>query len=146
MNISYLEIGLKSSIFGLSYQLHSSSAYCARVLFKLSKYPSIEVLNSKSLSLQWKKFFGFRFQFFCEWCHKWGRFLAILAHVTWRRAQLLDGSISLKCLLETRLEYELFEPLINFLAFLVQQLWFKINRVTNHLISRLIANFLVFRS
>jgi len=30
------------------------------------------------------------FQFFCEWCHKCGRFLA---HVTWLRTQLLDGSI-----------------------------------------------------
>jgi len=25
----------------------------------------------------------FRFLFFCEWCHKWGRFLTILAQVTW---------------------------------------------------------------
>jgi len=32
--------------------------------------------------------------------------LAILAHVTWPRAQLLDGSISLKFSLETRLESE----------------------------------------
>jgi len=37
------------------------------------------------------KFF-FWFWVFCEWRHKWGRFLAILAHVTWSRAQLLDGS------------------------------------------------------
>jgi len=48
--------------------------------------------------------------------------LAILAHVTWPRAQLLDESISLKLSLETRLESESFEPLINFLAFLVQKL------------------------
>jgi len=25
----------------------------------------------------------------CEWWHKWGRFLAILAHGTWPRVQLL---------------------------------------------------------
>jgi len=45
-----------------------------------------------------------------------------LAHVTWPRAQLLDGTISLKLSLETRLESESFEPLINFLVFLVQKL------------------------
>jgi len=28
----------------------------------------------------------FWFRVFCEWRHKWGRFLAILAHVTWPRA------------------------------------------------------------
>jgi len=33
INISYLEIGLKSSIYRLSYQLHSSSADCARAGF-----------------------------------------------------------------------------------------------------------------
>jgi len=30
-----------------------------------------------------KKKFKFGFQIFCEWCHKGGRFVAILAHVTW---------------------------------------------------------------
>jgi len=43
-----------------------------------------------------KKIFGFAFQVFFEWHHNYGRFLAILAHVTWLRAQLLDRSISLK--------------------------------------------------
>jgi len=46
----------------------------------------------------------------------------ILAHVAWPRAQPLGHSISLKFLLETRLESESFEPLIDFLAFLVQKL------------------------
>jgi len=46
--------------------------------------------------------------------------LAILAQVAWSWAQPLDGSISLKFLLETRLYSESFEPLIGFLAFLVQ--------------------------
>jgi len=36
-NISYLEIGLKSSIFQSSYQQHSSSADYAEELFKPSK-------------------------------------------------------------------------------------------------------------
>jgi len=37
-----------------------------------------------------------------------GRFLAILAQVSWPRAQLQKGSISLKFLLETRLETQVF--------------------------------------
>jgi len=45
-----------------------------------------------------------------------------MAHVTWPRAQPLGQSVSLKLSLETRLESESFEPLIDFLAFLVQQL------------------------
>jgi len=43
--------------------------------------------------------------------------LAILAHVMWPSIQLLDGSISLKFSLETKLESQSFEPLIDFLAF-----------------------------
>jgi len=43
----------------------------------------------------------------------------------------LDGSISLKFLLETRLECESFEPLIDFLGFQVQKLWPKNNKIIN---------------
>jgi len=43
-----------------------------------------------------------------------------MAHVACPRAQLLGQSISLKFSLETKLEFESFEPLINFQAFLVQ--------------------------
>jgi len=43
-----------------------------------------------------KKFFWIEFQ----------------THITWPKAQPLDGSISLKFSLETRLESESFEPLI----------------------------------
>jgi len=48
--------------------------------------------------------------------------MVILAHVAWPRAQLLGQSVLLKFSLETRLESESFEPLIDFLAFLVQKL------------------------
>ena len=51
-----------------------------------------------------------------------GSFGVILAHVAWPRAQLLGQSVSLKFSLETRLESKSFEPLIDFLAFLVQKL------------------------
>jgi len=46
----------------------------------------------------------------------------ILAHVAWPKAQPLGQSVLLKFSLETRLESESFEPLINFLAFLIQWL------------------------
>jgi len=49
-------------------------------------------------------------------------FGVILAHVAWPRDQLLGQSVSLKLSLEIRLESESFEPLIDFLAFLVQKL------------------------
>ena len=49
-------------------------------------------------------------------------FRVILAHVAWPRAQPLGQSVSLKFSLETRLESESFEPLIDFLVFLVQKL------------------------
>jgi len=48
--------------------------------------------------------------------------MVILAHVAWPRAQPLGQSVSLKFSLETRLESESFEPLIDFLEFLVQML------------------------
>ena len=49
-------------------------------------------------------------------------FWVILANVAWPRAQPLGQSVSVKFSLETRLESEFFEPLIDFLAFLVQKL------------------------
>ena len=49
-------------------------------------------------------------------------FGVILAHVAWPRAQPLGQSVSIKFSLETRLESESFEPLIDFLTFLVQTL------------------------
>ena len=108
---------------------NSSSASFTRELFKPSQ-------DSASLQVCNLKIFGFLV--FCEWRHKWGSFLAILAHVTWPRGQPLEGSILLKFSLETRLESEFFEPLIDFLAFLVQRLWPEINKIFDYLISRLL--------
>ena len=90
---------------------------------------------SQSSRLHLKKIFWSGLRIFCEWRHKWSSFRVILAHVAWPRAQLLGQSVSLKFSLETRLESESFEPLINFLAFLVQKLWSKINKLINYLIS-----------
>jgi len=66
-----------------------------------------------------KKCFGFVF-FVGDVISEAG-FWPIFDHVTWPRAQPLNGSISLKFPLETMLESKPFEPLINFLAFLVQK-------------------------
>jgi len=56
-------------------------------------------------------------------------FWVILAHVAWPMAQPLGQSISLKFSLETTLESESFEPLIDFLTFLVQKLWCYISKL-----------------
>ena len=69
-----------------------------------------------------KNFFGFVFRVFRRCLYSWGTFLAIMVQVTWPWAQPLDGSISLKFLLVTKLKPEFFELLIGFLAFLVQEL------------------------
>jgi len=63
----------------------------------------------------------------------------------WQQAQPLDKSISLKFLVETRLESESFQLLINILAFQVQHLRFKINKLIIYLIDSLIKCFLYFR-
>jgi len=79
--------------------------------------------------------------FFCEWSNKWSNkwssFGVILAHVAWSRAQPLGQSVSLKFSLETRLESESFERLIDFLAFLGQKLWSQTNKLINYLISQI---------
>jgi len=60
-----------------------------------------------------------------------------MAHVAWPKAQQLGQSVSLKFSLETRLESDSFKPLIDFLAFLVQKLWSKINKLINYPISQI---------
>jgi len=110
--------------FRLPYQHHSSTDW-ARELFKGSNGSASLLVSTR------KKVFVWGLRNYCEWRHKWSSFGAILAHVAWPRAQLVDQSISLKFSLETRLESESFEPLINFLAFLVPKLWSKINKLIN---------------
>jgi len=107
----------ENSSYQLPYQHPSSSANCARELFKGSNESASLLICTR------KKIFGWVLQIFCEWRHKWSCFWAILAHVAWPRPQSLGQSISLKFSLQTRLKFESFEPLIDFLAFLVQKLW-----------------------
>jgi len=82
----------KSGISHLPQQQHNSCTDYARELFKPSKDSAcLLVCTRKNVC-------------FFLWVTPWGRFLAILAHFTWPRAQPLDGSISLKFSLETSLE------------------------------------------
>jgi len=124
------DFGLKISSFQLPYRRPSSSANCARALFKGSN-------GSASLVDCTSKIFWLGVLIFCDWHHKWSSFGVISAHVAWSRAQPLGQSVSLKFSLETRLESKSFEPLINFLMFLVQKLWSKINKLINYLISQI---------
>ena len=91
---------------------HSSSVDCGIELFKPPEdLGSLQVCNER-------KFVGFVF-FVSDVISKVGFWLLYLTC-----AQLLDGSISLKFSMETRLESaKSFETLIDFLAFLVQKLW-----------------------
>ena len=123
--IFVLDFSLKNSSFRLPYQRPSSSADCARELFKGSNGSASLVDCTR------KKFFGWGLRIFCDWHQKWSSFRVILAHVAWPRAQPLGQSVLLKFSLETRLESESFEPLIDFLAFLVEKLWSKINILIN---------------
>ena len=109
----------------------SSSADCARELFKGSNG------SANLVDCIRKKIFGWGVLIFCDWLHKWSSFGVILAHVVWPRAQPLGQSVLLKFSLETRLESESFEPLIDFLTFLVRKLWSKINKLINYLINQI---------
>jgi len=124
-DIFVLRFRPKNSSFRSPYQHPSSSADCTRELFEASNGSASLVDCTR------KKFFGWGVRIFCDWRHKWSSFGVILAHVTWPRAQPLGQSVSLKFSLETRLESKSFELLIDFLAFLVQKLSSKINKLIN---------------
>ena len=64
---------------------------------------------------------SFRFQFFCGWHHKWGRFWHFWLRSSSPELQPQETIFWLKFVLETRLKSESFEPLIGFQAFLVKR-------------------------
>ena len=64
-------------------------------------------------------------RFFCEWSHKWRTFRPPWPTLPGPGRQPLGGSISLKFLLETRLQSEFFDTLDDLLGFRVQKLWCK---------------------
>jgi len=65
--------------------------------------------SKKSSSLHSKNFFGWGVQIFCEWRHKWRTFRPPWPTSPGPGLKPLDGSISLKFLLETRLQSESFD-------------------------------------
>ena len=69
------------------------------------------------------KFFGFRFQIFCGWCHKWRTIRPPWPTSPGTELKMLDGSISLKFLLEMRLQSKSVDILDDLLGFRVQKLW-----------------------
>jgi len=100
--------------FHTTLQLHYSLVNCARELFKPSRL-------GESSSLQWKNIF--RFCFFVSDIISGvglGRFWLRLSSPG---PQQQEGNTALKFLVETSLKSESFEPLIEFLTFLVQKLW-----------------------
>jgi len=89
-----------------------SSVVSTRELFK-----DLESLCNK------KKFFGgWGLQIFCEGRHKWSTFKPPWPTSLGPGPKQLDGSMSLKFLLETRLQSELFDTLDDLLRFHVKRL------------------------
>ena len=88
----------------------------------------VEVSEDAASLVVWtqKKFFGWGVRFFCEWRHKWRAF--------WPTSpdpgrQPLDGSISLKFLLDSRLQSESFDTLDDLVGFRFQKLWSKLVKI-----------------
>jgi len=69
-----------------------------------------------------KNVFGLGCAGFCEWCHKWRSFRPPWPTLPGPGRQPLGGSISLKFLLENRLQSESFDTLDDLLGFRVQKL------------------------
>ena len=113
----------KNSSFRLPYQCPSSSAHCARELFSGSNGSASLVDCTR------KKFFCLGVRFFCEWHHKWRTFWPPWPTLPGPGRQLLGGSISLKFLLETRLQSKSFDTLDDLLGFGVPKLWCKLVKI-----------------
>jgi len=75
--------------------------------------------RSKSSSLHSKNFFCWGVWVFCEWGHKWRTFRPPWPTLPGPGRQPLGGSISLKYLLETRLQSESSDSLVDLLGFRV---------------------------
>jgi len=87
------------------------------------------IRRGKSSSLHLKKIFAWELQVFCEWRHKWRSFRTPWPTLPGPGRQPLGGSISLKFLLETRLQSESFDTLDDLLGFWFQKLWCKLVKI-----------------
>ena len=101
---------------------HNSPAACVRELFKPSKDAAYLVVPIKKLG-------RFRFEFFVGDVIIEASFRPFWPRLPGPGHQPLNGNFWLKLLLENRLESESSEPLIAFLAFVVQTLWPVNNKV-----------------
>ena len=98
---------------------------CAWELFKSSKdSANLRVCNQK-------KILGWGLRIFCEWRHKWRIFRPPWPTSPGPGPKPLDGNISLKFLLETRLQSESFDTLDDLLGLRVQKLWSKVNKISD---------------
>ena len=113
----------KNSSFRLPYRRPSSSAHCTRELFSGSNGLASLVDCNQT------KIFCLGVAVFCEWCHKWRTSWPPLPTLPGPVRQPLGGSISLKFLLETRLQSESFDTLDDLLRFRVQKLWCKLVKI-----------------
>ena len=104
---------------------HNSGAESGRKLFKSSKD------SASFLVCTQKNFFACGVWIFCERCHKWRAFRSPWPTSAGPEPKPLDGSISLKFLLETRQQSEFFDTLddligfepLNSLAQSLEELW-----------------------
>ena len=85
--------------------------------------------HGKSSSLHSKKNFLLGGCGFFEWRHKWRTFRPPWPTLLGPWHQPLGGSISLKFLLETRLQSKSFDTLDRLLGFWVQKLWCKLVKI-----------------
>ena len=85
--------------------------------------------DSASLVVCTQKKFLVGVEDFCEWRCKWGAFRPPWPTSPGPKPKPLDGSISLKFLLETKLQSESFDTLDNVLGFRVQKLSFKVTKI-----------------
>jgi len=96
------------------------------ILYRPGKSPK---RRGKSSSLHSKKIFCLGVWVFCEWRHKWRTFRPPWPTLSGPGRQLLGDSISLKFLLETRLQSKSFDTLDDLLGFRVQKLWCKLVKI-----------------
>jgi len=94
-----------------------SGPLCSTDLVKVSKNVASILVCTR------KKNFAWGMRVFCEWCHKWRTFRQPWSTLLGPGRQPLGGSISLKFLLETRLQSKSFDTLDDLLGFRVLKLW-----------------------
>ena len=92
------------------------------LLFGLRTWSKCQKTWQVFLSALKKIFFAWGVRVFCEWCHKWSTFRPPWSTLPGPGRQPLGGSISLKFLLETRLQSESFDTLDDLLGFRIQKL------------------------